>query len=95
MNIKEFEKYINRYKVEMFLKIRNSAPYKSGMLKAGIRLQNNIDGFSILSTVPYMKYTEERWRKDFTKDGRENPNLYWFKEAAEKAAEQARRELNG
>lgn len=95
MNIKEFEKYINRYKVEMFLKIRNSAPYKSGMLKARIRLQNNIDGFSIISTVPYMKYTEEPWRKDFTKDGRENPNLYWFKEAAEKAAEQARRELNG
>ena len=95
MDIKEFDKYINRYKVEMFLKIRNSAPYKSGMLKAGIRLQNNIDGFSIISTVPYMKYTEEPWRKDFTRDGRENPNLYWFKEAAEKAAEQARRELNG
>jgi len=95
MDRKEFEAWFNRYKVEMFLKIRNSAPYKSGALKAEIKLQNNIDGFSIISPISYMKYTEEPWAKNFTKDGRENPNLYWFKEAAEKAAEQARRELNG
>lgn len=95
MNEKEFERYFNRLKVEAYLKIKNSAPYRTGALSRAIKIKNNIDGFSIISPIPYMKYTEEPWRSDFTKDGRKNPNLYWLKETTEKIVDKARSDLNG
>ncbi len=93
--MKDFEKYMNRFKVEALVYIQNSAPVRTGALRSMIRLQNNADGgFSIISPISYMKYTEEPWRKDFTKDGRENPNLYWMKEATEDLVDKLRRDLN-
>lgn len=94
MTLEEFNQYIARLKVDAFMLIKNTAPYRSGALARAIYIQDNVDGFSIISPIKYMKYTEEPWDKTFTKDGRENPNLYWLKEITEFIVKKARRDLN-
>jgi hypothetical protein len=92
----EFKKYLNLWKIELLQRLQNVAPVRSGTLKKSIRLEEKQDGgFRIKIPVYYAIYTEDPWDKNFTKDGRENPNLYWIKEQLEIMLIKMERDLNG
>ncbi len=96
MTNKEFKEYFNLWKIELLQRLQNVAPVKSGTLKKSIQLEEKQDGgFRIKIPVDYAIYTEDPWDKNFTRDGRENPNLYWMKEQLEIMLKKMERELNG
>lgn len=77
----------NRLKSELYAFIYNDAPHKSGALKASIKKADRGNVCDIIIDIEYMPYTEERWIHPRW-NGRENPNLYWLKNAVKKFANQ-------
>lgn len=77
MNIKEVEHAI----LQIF---KTNAPYRTGELKANIRLEEIKGGFSVVCDIYYMPYTEEKWGyNSWWKKTLVNPNEGWFKESFE------------
>lgn len=70
---KQFDLLFKQLQNEVPLELSTYLPYRSGELAASVKLQQNIDGFSVLITAPHTVYVEEPWLSPRW-GGRENPN---------------------
>ena len=96
MTIDEFKQRFSRFRIEALSYIKSQSPYRTGRLRANIRLQENSDGFSIIIDIYYMVYTEMRWTYNrWWGKTLQNPHEGWFKESIRRLVLQFARSIKG
>ncbi len=63
--------------------VQANAPYRTGTLRNSFKVVEYEDGFGIMTDIPYMKFTTEKWafNKRWNKT-LQNPNEQWFQRTA-------------
>ena len=63
--------------------VQANSPYRTGTLRYSFRVVEYEDGFGIVTDIPYMKFTTEKWtfNKRWNKT-LQNPNEQWFQRSA-------------
>ena len=96
MTQQQFDKIFLELKsraLPVFTGYNNPTP-RTGNLKRSFKYDALGDGFEITTDIYYMPFTNEPWVSPRWR-GRENPNLYWFNNAAEYLGQYLARHLGG